>query len=73
MNLSGLTLQELNALHGELNLTEDEDCVFHYLSRGKSIVEIAGGLNMSPRAIDQKIKNIKKKIERVGDAYGIST
>lgn len=47
------------------NFTEDELAVFNLRVKARSIVEIQWALNMSESAVNRRIRNIKKKINKV--------
>lgn len=71
--LSSLTKPELEEIKELLNLTDDEEQVFCHLSKGRSKIYIADKCMVSTGTIDNKIKNIKLKLDRLrGDAYGKS-
>lgn len=64
--LSSLTKPELDNLKGNLNLTDEEMLVFCQLSKGKSIVEVSDNCGASTRTIDNRVKDIKNKIYKLG-------
>lgn len=66
MDLSILTLPEINDMREKLNLTSDEEIIFNYLCKGKTVTQIADRLNVSNRTVDNRIRRIRRKIEYVG-------
>lgn len=64
--LSSLTKPELDNLKENLNLTDEEMLVFCQLSKGKSIVEVSDSCGASTRTIDNRVKDIKNKIYKLG-------
>lgn len=63
--LSSMTKPELEELREQLNLTDDEEVVFRYLSKGKSNITVADLCGVSLPTIDNRIKAIRSKIERL--------
>lgn len=63
--LSSLTKSEIDYLEEQLNLTDDEKEVLGYLKRGKSKVYISEKCLISVSTVDNRIKSIKKKLNRV--------
>ena len=64
--LSSMTKPELEELRENLNLTDDEDMVFMQLSKGRNKTYIADNCMISISTVDNRIKAINKKIERLG-------
>ena len=64
--LSGLTKPELEELRENLNLTDDEDMVFMQLSKGRNKTYIADNCMISISTVDNRIKAINSKIDRLG-------
>ena len=65
MYLTSLTKPELEELRGNLNLTDDEMEVFNGLSRGRSRIRIADDCMCATSTVDNRIKAINKKINRL--------
>lgn len=66
-----LTKPELDKLSDLLNLTEDEALIFREYSKGSSRIATAERCGMSTTSLDNKIKNIKYKMSKLGgDMYG---
>lgn len=63
--LSSKTKPELEELKEQINLTEEEYEIFELLSKNKSIVQISIEICMSERTVCYKIKQIKKKINKI--------
>lgn len=63
MDLSKFTTPKINYLKENLNLTEDEEIVFDMLSKHKTRIQIADRLQMSIRTVDNRVKDIKMKIQ----------
>lgn len=63
--LSGLTMPELEELRNQLNLTEDEEEIFNYLSKGKSNAYTAEKCGISSSTLDNRIKDMRKKIIKI--------
>lgn len=63
--LSSLTKPELEEIKELLNLTDDEEQVFYHLSKGRSKIFIADKCMISTGTVDNKIKHIKAKIDRL--------
>lgn len=72
--LSSLTKPELEYLKEQLNLSDDELLVFDNLSKNRSKVTIADNCLVSVSTIDNRIKNINSKLNRLkgGDSFGIN-
>lgn len=64
--LSSMTKPELEEIRENLNLTDDEDMVFMQLSKGRNKTYIADNCMISISTVDNRIKAINKKIERLG-------
>ena len=64
--LSGLTKPELEEIRENLNLTDDEEMVFMQLSKGRSKTSISDNCMISISTVDNRIKAINKKIDRLG-------
>lgn len=64
--LSSLTKPELESLKEQLNLTDDEELVFFHLSKGRSKILTADNCGISLSTVDNRIKDIKAKFERLG-------
>ena len=71
--LSSLTKPELDELKEQLNLSDDELLVFDNLSKNRSKVTIADKCLVSVSTIDNRIKSINSKLNRLkgGDAFGV--
>ena len=63
--LSSLTKSEIECLEEQLNLTDDEKEVFEHLRRGRSKVYISEKCLISVSTVDNRIKAIKGKLNRV--------
>ena len=63
--LSSLTKPELVELEELLNLTDDELPVFQGLAKGRSKTRIAGDNIISIGTVNNRIKSINTKIERI--------
>ena len=63
--LSSLTKPELDELKVLLNLTDDEECVFNALSKGKSKVSISMDCLVSVGTVSNRIKAIQNKVNRI--------
>ena len=70
--LSSLTKPELEYLKDQLNLSDDELLVFDNLSKNRSKVTIADKCLVSVSTIDNRIKDINSKLNRLkgGDSFG---
>ena len=64
--LSSMTKPELEEIRENLNLTDDEDMVFMQLSKGRSKTSISDNCMISISTVDNRIKAINKKIDRLG-------
>lgn len=64
--LSSMTKPELEELRENLNLTDDEDMVFVQLSKGRNKICIADNCMISVSTVDNRIKAINRKIDRLG-------
>lgn len=71
--LSSLTKPELEYLKEQLNLSDDELLVFDNLSKNRSKVTTADNCLVSVSTIDNRIKDINSKLNRLkgGDSFGI--
>ena len=71
--LSSLTKPELDELKEQLNLSDDELLVFDNLSKNRSQVTIADKCLVSVSTIDNRIKTINSKLNRLkgGDSFGV--
>lgn len=63
--LSSLTKPELIKIQDLLNLTDDEEPVFLDLSKGRSKTRIAGDNMISISTVDNRIKSINLKLQRI--------
>lgn len=73
MKFSKLTKPELEEIIENANFTEQEEEIFSLLARGLILKEIAIKLCISPRTVERRIFDIKKKINRLeGDLSGKS-
>lgn len=63
--LSSLTKPELEELKELLNLTDEENKVFNELSKGRSKTQVAFNCLVSVPTIDNRIKAINSKINRI--------
>ena len=64
--LSSMTKPELEKLRENLNLTDDEEMVFMQLSKGRSKTSISDNCMISISTVDNRIKAINSKIDRLG-------
>ena len=71
--LSSLTKPELDELKEQLNLSDDELLVFDNLSKNRSKVTIADKCLVSVSTIDNRIKAINSKLNRLkgGGSFGV--
>ena len=71
--LSSLTKPELEELKEQLNLSDNELVVFDNLSKDRSKVTIADNCLVSVSTIDNRIKTINSKLNRLkgGDSFGV--
>ena len=71
--LSSLTKPELDELKEQLNLSDDELHVFDNLSKNRSKVTIADKCLVSVSTIDNRIKAINSKLNRLkgGGSFGV--
>lgn len=71
--LSSLTKPELEESKEQLNLSDNELVVFDNLSKDRSKVTIADKCLVSVSTIDNRIKDINSKLNRLkgGDSFGI--
>ena len=71
--LSSLTKPELEELKEQLNLSDNELVVFDNLSKDRSKVTIADKSLVSVSTIDNRIKTINSKLNRLkgGDSFGV--
>lgn len=71
--LSSLTKPELEELKEQLNLSDNELVVFDNLSKDRSKVTIADKCLVSVSTIDNRIKSINSKLNRLkgGDSFGV--
>ena len=71
--LSSLTKPELEYLKEQLNLSDDELLVFDNLSKNRSKVTIADNCLVSVSTIDNRIKSINSKLNRLkgGGSFGV--
>lgn len=63
--LSSLTKPELEEIKEQLNLTDDELEVFNHLAKGRSKTAIADKCMVSTCTIDNRIKAIRLKLDRL--------
>ena len=63
--LSSMTKPELEESRENLNLTDEEEVVFRYLSKGKSNIAVADMCGVSLPTIDNRIKSIRSKLNRL--------
>lgn len=64
--LSSMTKPELEEIRENLNLTDEEEMVFMQLSKGRSKTSISDNCMISISTVDNRIKAINKKIDRLG-------
>ena len=64
--LSSMTKPELEEIRENLNLTDDEEMVFMQLSKGRSKTSISDNCMISISTVDNRIKAINSKIDRLG-------
>lgn len=71
--LSSLTKPELEDLKEQLNLSDNELVVFDNLSKDRSKVTIADKCLVSVSTIDNRIRAINSKLNRLkgGDSFGV--
>ena len=69
MYLTSLTKPELEELKELLNLTDEETEVFIGLSKGRSKTRIADDCMVSTSTVDNRIKAIGNKINRLGGMF----
>lgn len=65
MRLSKLTKPELEEIYKNANFTEEEEEIYHFLCRGKTIKEISQKTHVCDRTVNRRIAAINKKIERL--------
>lgn len=63
--LSELTKPELEELKDLLNLSDEEEKVFNELSKGMSKIFVADRCKISTSTVDNRIKSIRSKLERL--------
>ena len=63
--LSKMTRPELEKILENANFTQDEENVFWFLARGKTITEISQLENVSERTVNRKINGIRLKVSRL--------
>lgn len=63
--LSSLTKPEIDELREQLNLTDDELMVFDNLIKDRSKVAIADNCLVSVSTVDNRVKSIRNKLERL--------
>lgn len=63
--LSSLTKPELEELRDLLNLSDDEYPIFEELSHGRSEVYISDQCKICVSTVDNRIRAIRKKLERL--------
>lgn len=63
--LSSLTKPELDRIKEQLNLTDEEECVFLNLSKGRSKLLTADNCKISLSTVDNRIRCIRRKMERL--------
>ena len=68
--LSSLTKPELESIIANANFTDDEQKIFELLTKDRCIAEIAVKLCVCERTINRRIKNIDRKISKVGEYHG---
>ncbi len=68
--LSSLTKPELEELKELLNLTDDEEMVFVQLSRGRTRIAVSDNCKISISSVDNKIRSINLKLDRLERANG---
>ena len=69
--LSSLTKPEIDELREQLNLTDDELMVFDNLIKGRSKVAIADNCLVSVSTVDNRVKSIRNKLERLKKVGGL--
>lgn len=65
MKLSGYTKTELKRIREEVCITDDECIIFDMLCKGKSVVQISEELHLSTRSVDNRIHNIRQKMNKL--------
>lgn len=68
--LSSLTKPELEEVKEQLNLTDDEEMVFLQLSKGRSKIVVSDNCKISISSVDNKIKAINLKMDRLVNTDG---
>ena len=63
--LSSLTKPELDKLKEQLYLTDEEECVFLNLSKGRSKILTADNCKISMSTVDNRIRCIRNKMIRL--------
>lgn len=63
--LSSLTKPELEELREVLNLSEEQECIFDLMSKGRSNIYICEKCMLSSSALDRKISEIKCKVNKI--------
>jgi DNA-binding NarL/FixJ family response regulator len=63
--LSSLTKPELEELKELLNLTEDEEIIFKWLSKGRNKTQVAIDCMVSISTVDNRIRAISGKLIRL--------
>lgn len=65
MLLKTFTAPECENLRAVCNFTEEEERIFTLRAKGKSIVEIQNEMKLSESTVNRRIKDVKKKINKV--------
>ena len=63
--LSSLTKPELEELKEVLNLSEEQECIFDLMSKGRSNIYICEQCMLSSSSLDRKISEIKCKVNKI--------
>ena len=59
------TESECERFRRECNFSDEERAVFDLRVKARSIIEIQNALNMSESTVSRRIRNIKRKIDKV--------
>nr|DAQ56162.1 MAG TPA: hypothetical protein [Caudoviricetes sp.] len=65
MKFSKLTKPELDNIISNANFTDDEKTVFLFLSKGKTIKEIAQKMSVCSRTVNRIIVRVNEKVHKL--------
>lgn len=65
MKFSRLTKPELDNIISNANFTDDEKTVFLFLSKGKTIKEIAQKMSVCSRTVNRIIVRVNEKVHKL--------